>query len=114
VTSELVRQEIEAGPQNVKKLFMDILPVANVAEVTADALRLQEAYTDAGILPAEFSMDAMHVALATISQSSLIVSWNFRHIVNFQKIPMYNAINILRGYREIAIHSPLEVIQYED
>ena len=54
------------------------------------------------------------MALATVSQSSLIVSWNFKHIVNFQKIPMYNAVNTLNGYREIAIYSPLEVIEYED
>ena len=41
-------------------------------------------------------------------------SWNFRHIVNFQKIPRYNAVNTLNGYKEIAIYSPLEVIEYED
>ncbi|MHC4542617.1 MAG: type II toxin-antitoxin system VapC family toxin, partial [Planctomycetota bacterium] len=58
--------------------------------------------------------DALHVALATVSQSSLIVSWNFKHIVNFQKIPRYNAVNTLHGQNEIAIYSPLEVIEYED
>jgi hypothetical protein len=54
------------------------------------------------------------VALATVSQASLIVSWNFRHIVNFNKIPMYNAVNTLHGYNRIAIYSPLEVIEDED
>ena len=95
-------------------VFGDILPVAEIAEVTAEALKLQEAYTDAGILSEKHSTDALHVALATVSRVSLIVSWNFKHIVNFQKIPMYNAVNILNGYREIAIYSPLEVIEYED
>ena len=114
VSSELVRQEILAGPQRVQELFSDILPVAEIAEVTAEALKLQEAYTDAGILSEKHSTDALHVALATVSRVSLIVSWNFKHIVNFQKIPMYNAVNTLHGYREIAIYSPLEVIEYED
>ena len=114
VSSELVRQEILAGPQRVQELFGDILLVAEIAEVTAEALKLQEAYTDAGILSEKHSTDALHVALATVSRVSLIVSWNFKHIVNFQKIPMYNAINTLHGYREIAIYSPLEVIEYED
>ena len=95
-------------------VFGDILPVAEIAEVTAEALKLQEAYTDAGILSEKHSTDALHVALATVSRVSLIVSWNFKHIVNFQKIPMYNAVNTLHGYREIAIYSPLEVIEYED
>lgn len=114
VSSELVRQEIQAGPKRVQKLFYDILPILDIAEITAESLKLQQAYTDAGILSEKHSTDALHVALATVSQSSLIVSWNFKHIVNFQKIPMYNAVNTLNGYREIAIYSPLEVIEYED
>ena len=114
VTSELVRQEIQAGPKNVQKLFFDILPLVDIADITAETIKLQQAYTDAGILPEKYSTDALHVALATVSNSSLIVSWNFRHIVHFQKIPMYNAVNKLHSYNEISIHSPLEVIDYED
>jgi predicted nucleic acid-binding protein len=76
VTSDLVRQEILAGPENVQKLFYDILTIAEVAEISAESLKLQRAYTDAGIVPERYSTDA-----------SLIVSWNFKHIVNFQKIP---------------------------
>ncbi len=114
VSSELVRQEIQAGPKRVQELFSDILPSADIAEITAEALKLQQAYTDAGILSEKHSTDALHVALATVSQATLIVSWNFKHIVNFQKIPMYNKINTQLGYREIAIYSPLEVIDYED
>jgi len=44
----------------------------------------------------------------------MIVMWNFKHIVHFKKIPLYNAINILKGYDQIAIYSPLEVINYEN
>ena len=114
VTSDLVRQEIKAGPENVQKLFYDFLPIAEVTEITPESLKLQQYYTDAGIVPERHSTDALHVALATTSQASLIVSWNFKHIVNFQKIPLYNAVNTLHGYREIAIYSPLEVIEYEN
>jgi predicted nucleic acid-binding protein len=114
VTSELVRQEIQAGPKSAQKLFFDILPLVDIADITAEAIKLQKAYTDAGILSEKYSTDALHVALATVSLSSLIVSWNFRHIVHFQKIPMYNAVNKLNSYSEIAIYSPLEVIEYED
>ncbi|MCG3198990.1 MAG: hypothetical protein HUU16_04465 [Candidatus Omnitrophica bacterium] len=54
------------------------------------------------------------MALATILACRVIVSWNFRHIVHFQKIPLYNAVNRLMGYSEIGIHTPLEVIADED
>ncbi|MYF75373.1 MAG: type II toxin-antitoxin system VapC family toxin, partial [Gemmatimonadetes bacterium] len=56
----------------------------------------------------------LHVALATIGGCSMIVSWNFKHIVHFSKIPLYNAVNTLSGYSNIAIHSPHEAINYED
>jgi len=114
VTSELVRQEIAAGPQVVRRLFEDMLPVADIATVTAETLQLQQAYLNIGIVSERFATDALHVALATVSGASMIVSWNFRHIVNFQKIPKYNAVNKLHGYGDIAIYSPLEVIEHED
>ncbi len=90
VTSELVRQEIAAGPKVVGQLFEELLSIADIAT------------------------DALHVALATISGAYMIVSWNFRHIVNYQKIPKYNTVNKLHGYSDIAIYSPLEVIEHED
>ncbi len=114
VTSELVRQEIAVAPQAVRRLFDDMLPLADIAAVTAETIQLQQAYLKAGIVSERFATDALHVALATVSGASMIVSWNFRHIVNFQKIPKYNAVNTLHGYNDIAIYSPLEVIGYED
>ena len=58
--------------------------------------------------------DALHVAVATVCGCRLIVSWNFKHMVNFQKILLYNGINLDKGYDNIAIHSPREVIVDED
>lgn len=77
------------------------------------AVRL-EAYVAAGIVTPKSLDDALHVALATVSGCPAIVSWNFRHIVHFQKIPSYNAVNAVYGYRAIQICSPWEVIAYED
>ncbi len=54
--------------------------------------------------------DALHVALATVAECRLIVSWNFRHIVHFDKIGLYNGVNMSLGYAMISIHAPPEVI----
>ena len=70
---------------------------------------MRDAYLGVKIISAKYSDDALHVALATVSECSLIVSWNFRHIVHFEKIPMYNAVSTLHGYKEIDIFSPLAV-----
>ena len=114
VTSELVRQEIAAAPEGIRELFDDLLPGAHIALVSDEALRLQQAYLSAAIVSERFATDALHVALATVSETSMIVSRNFRHIVHFQKIPKYNAVNKLHSYSDIAIYSPLEVIERED
>jgi len=114
ITSELVRREISVAPQAVRQLFDEMLPLADTAAITTEPIQLQQAYLSTGIVSERFAADALHVALATVSGASMIVSWNFRHIVNFQKIPKYNAVNKLHGYNDIAIYSPLEVIQHED
>lgn len=112
--SEVVHQELSAAPKEVAALFQEMLPVARLLEIGPEVLELQQAYIDEGILTEKWYDDALHVALATVAECDLIVSWNFKHIVNFRKIPMFNAVNVLKGYRSIAIHSPLEVMNHED
>jgi len=91
-----------------------MLPYATTVYPTAEAIALQREYLAAGILTAKSADDALHVALATVHQCTLIVSWNFRHIVHFEKIPRYNAVNTLHGYPAVAMYTPAEVIRYEE
>ena len=114
VTSAVVQDEMVAAPPTVRHFFEEMLGFAEVADITESALDLRDAYLQAKIVTSRYSDDALHVALATMAGCALIVSWNFQHIVHFQKIPLYNAMNTLRGYQQIAIFSPREVIRYED
>jgi predicted nucleic acid-binding protein len=114
VTSAVVQDEIDPASVKVKQFFNEMLGITEMVDVSEDALQLRDAYLKAGIVSPKYSNDALHVALATVSNCSLIVSWNFKHIVHFEKIPLYNAINTLHGYPQINIFSPLEVIRYED
>jgi hypothetical protein len=54
------------------------------------------------------------VALATVHGCRLLLSWDFRHLVHFERAPQYNRVNVEHGYPPIGIHSPLEVIQLDD
>ncbi len=114
VTSAVVQDEMIAAPPTVRHFFEELLGLAEVTDITASTLELRDAYLQAKIVTPKYSADALHVALATVAGCSLIVSWNFQHIVHFQKIPLYNAMNTLQGYQPIAIFSPREVIHYED
>jgi predicted nucleic acid-binding protein len=114
VTSALVRQEVQAAPQEVRALFAEVIAIAEAVDIVEEAVRLRRAYVDAGIVRPKALADALHVATATVNRCTLIVSWNFKDIVNFRKIPLYNAVNTLHGYGSIAIYSPREVIEDED
>ena len=113
VSSALVADEIESAPPAVRDLFDEIAAGADIAGIGDEALRLHEAYLGAGILGPASVADAIHVAIATVSECRAIVSWNFKHIVHIEKIARYNAVNTLLGFGAIAIHSPAEVIAYD-
>ncbi len=114
VTSVIVDAEIEPVPEKIRKFFARYELVAEITQVTQEAILLQQQYINSGIVTPKSAEDALHIAIATISRCNLIVSWNFKHIVHFDKIPKYNAVNILNNYGKIGIYSPLEVINYDN
>jgi hypothetical protein len=114
VVSTIVRDELENAPEQVRTLFEELRQIAEAVDIDEDCVRLQQAYLAAGIVGQKWETDAMHVAIATESQCAVIVSWNFKHMVNFRKIPLYNGVNLAHGYNPIAIHTPREVTADED
>ena len=71
-------------------------------------------YLRRGVVGPGSRADAQHVALATVAQADILVSWNFKHIVNVKRIRGYNSINIKQGYQSLDIRSPKDLIYYED
>ena len=58
----------------------------------------------------KFFEDALHIAIATINKVDVLVSWNFKHIVNINRIRLYNSVNLKSGYSMIDIRSPREIL----
>jgi len=114
VTSPLVEDELRQAPKPVRDFFVVMREHSEIVTVTAEVKALQFAYMQAGIVAPRWSQDALHVATATVAMCRIIVSWNFKHIVNFRRIPLYNAVNAAHGHGSIAIYSPLEVTGDED
>ena len=114
VVSDVVEGEISPAPPEVRDFYQSMLPFAEAVRGFEAALDLREAYIAAGVVTPKALTDALHVATATVSHCSVLTSWNCVHIVHFQKIALYNAVNTLKGYPEIAIHTPMEVIGYGD
>ena len=115
VLSELTLRELEQAPARVRRIVADlpaeccdILPVADEALVLADA-DVRE-----GVVSADYLADAQHIALASVARVDVLVSWNFKHIVNLNRIRLYNAANLRQGYGLIDIRSPREVLEDEE
>ena len=114
VISASVRDEVAGAPGQVRELLEEITTGAEFVEVTDEALDVREAYITQGVVSQQQSLDALHVAMATVARCEIIVSWNFRHIVSFRRIPLYNEVNAQHGYNPIAIHSPAEVLEHDE
>ena len=74
-----------------------------------DVRALAYAYISAGVLTRKRRSDAFHVAAASVAGADLVVSWNFKHLVNYDRIRKFNAVNLMNGYRPLDIRSPKEV-----
>ena len=114
VISPVVEEELEQAPEEIRRFFAKYADSAQGEEISPEAIDLQLHYIELGVVAERSLADALHVAMATVSQCELIVSWNFKDIVHLQKIPKYNAVNVLNGYAQIDIHSPQEVIRHGD
>jgi len=114
IISEITKLELKNAPIEVQKI-LDKIPNKNreYVELTEEATELSKKYLSEGVLSKSKLVDAQHIAIATISNVDLIVSWNFKHIVNIDRIRGFNAVNLKMGYSIIDIRSPWEVISYE-
>ncbi|MDD2240639.1 MAG: hypothetical protein PHO14_09190 [Kiritimatiellae bacterium] len=75
---------------------------------------LKQAYLDAQVVGLASATDAEHIAVATVARADRIVSWNFKHIVHYEKIEGYLSVNRQLRYGEIGIYSPKQVVDYEN
>ena len=112
--SALTARELEGAPPAVRA-WLDRVPAEHLVALadSDEATDLAQVYLGRGIVGPGSTADAMHVALASVARVDVIVSWNFRHIVNLGRIRLFHAINLERGYDLVEIRSPREVLDYD-
>jgi hypothetical protein len=115
VTSIVTTREVMGAPPTVRQQYSSAFPdPAQVYELTAEAESLAQAYLTAGVGTTKYADDARHVAIAAVQGFTVVVSWNFHHLVNLRREAGFNAVNLLRGYPSVRIVSPLELIHEND
>ena len=113
--STVTQDELENAPEKVKQLVKSLkVESTEFLDTTDEAVDLATEYITERVVGRTSYADCLHIALATINRADFLVSWNFKHIVNVQRIRGYNSINIRNGYRQIEIRSPREFEKYED
>lgn len=113
--SPMTLAELDRAPKHVLDL------VASLPDATQELLlhderveSLRDAYLEAKVVSAKSRGDAEHIAWASVAAADFIVSWNFKHIVQVDRIRGYHSVNLRLGFPLVSIHSPMEVIPYAD
>ena len=114
ILSDVLEGEIGRSPQNVRDFYRTI-PESQVERVvsTDESTKLATQYIAENVVGQSSLDDCRHIALATLAHASVLVSWNFKHIVNINRIRGYNGVNEKLGYPRIEIRTPYEVIHDE-
>lgn len=115
VYSDLAETELVNAPERVRTYFA-ALPRQYMEKVVIDnyVVELANKYVEEGVVGKTSFDDCLHVAAATINKVDLLLSWNFKHIVNVYRIRGYNSINLRMNYMSLEIRSPKEIIEYEN
>jgi hypothetical protein len=115
VVSDLLDLELMNAPSFVNELLFKYPPdFFKRVELTAEAVKLADTYIEQKVVGKTSIADCRHIALATIHKVDVLASWNFKHIVNLDKIKGYNSVNLKLGYSMIEIRSPKDLVNYED
>jgi predicted nucleic acid-binding protein len=114
VISDLTEKELVNAPETVRSLLNDLGIEIDIVSVTQEAIDLATEYVKEKVVGQTSIDDCIHIATATINKVDLLISWNFKHIVNVQRIRGYNSINLKNGYSTLEIRSPKDLIDYEN
>jgi hypothetical protein len=114
VISNITEGELLNAPERVRTLLNDLSIDYEVLKLTDDAVSLALEYIRENVVGKASYDDCLHIAIATTSRLDLLVSWNFKHIINIKRIRGYNGINIKNGYPSMEIRSPKDLIDYEN
>ncbi len=99
VTSIVAEAELKNAPTKVREVFSATFNASNILDTNLEIEELADAHLSAGVVPSKYADDALHVAMAAVHGVRLVVSWNFKHLVNVRREDGFNAVNILHGWK---------------
>ncbi|MCE2997229.1 MAG: hypothetical protein LW863_16650 [Flammeovirgaceae bacterium] len=110
VYSEITTDELAGAPKKVRDYF-DGLPSKQkeFVQISQEGVNLADTYIREKVVGKTSRADCIHIALATLNKVDILVSWNFKHIVNINRIRGYNSVNLRLGHQTLEIRTPKEI-----
>ena len=109
--SAVTLDELADAPPSIRQVASIVPPEhTELLAVSREARKLADAYISGEALGGANRTDALHIALATLARADVLVSWNFRHMVNWRRIRACNEVNRQNGYSAIDIRTPEEIV----
>ena len=114
--SPVVISEIKKCPEPRQSLMFEKLEQIKfqILNESDEVYMLADEYIKGGVLNEKSRDDCLHIAYAVIYNCDVIVSWNFKHLVNIRTINGVRAVSSLEGYKGIDIITPTFIIQEGD
>lgn len=111
VISDVTESEIMKARKEIRDFYTS-LPKSSIefADITKDAVLLADNYIKEKVVGKTSRNDCLHIGIATASRVDILVSWNFKHIVNIYRIRGYNSVNLKLGFPTLEIRSPIEIV----
>ena len=110
ILSDILTTELDGAPERVWDFYSSISNhQTEFVEETADSIKLAEDYLKEGVVGKTSRTYCRHIALATSVNADILVSWNFKHIVNIERIRGFNSVNLKNGFRILEIRTPAEI-----
>ncbi len=114
IVSDVLEIEIYRGPGFVRDFFNSIpYEMIERVELNDEVRYLAEKYVEEKVVGKTSMADCQHIAFASVFRADVLVSWNFKHIVNLERIRGYNSVNLKEGYQMLEIRTPKEIIDHE-
>ena len=111
VISDVTESEIMKARKEIRDFYTS-LPKSSIefVDITKDAVLLADNYIKEKVVGKTSRNDCLHIGIATVSHVDILVSWNFKHIVNIYRIRGYNSVNLKLGFPTLEIRSPKDIV----
>ncbi len=116
IISRVTLEELAECPEPKQSILFDYLGQIEytIVDEVEESFNLAKEYIKYGVLNQKSYDDCRHIAVATMNECKFIISWNFKHIVNYRTIEKVKAVNKLLGFNEFDILPPSMILKGDE